>query len=127
MTASFLLALNELDPNPVRILGHHRWLPACEARLGDDLDIVRLEVREEAVHVLRPPADMIDRVSRAQFALSFVEEYPELGELDPFDPPLQLGPLASDDLQVPLHAGFGVRHPQMNVMQADDIRVLQNF
>src|SRR4029077_12308271 len=74
-----------------------------------------------------PPTDMIDGVALARRGLAFIRENPALTILQSIHATLQLSAFAAKHLEVPLEGTFGVRRAEMDVVEAQRFRILQEF
>src|ERR1700719_2430115 len=74
-----------------------------------------------------PPTDMIDGVALARRGLAFLRENPDLTILQSIHASLQLFALTAKHLEVPLEGAFGVRCAQMDVVEAQRLRILQDL
>src|SRR4029077_1065622 len=89
--------------------------------LGFELGSLRVEVH------CGPPTDMIDGVALARRGLAFLRENPDLTILQSIHASLQLSALAAKHLEVPLEGTFGVRCAEMDVVEGQRLRILQEL
>src|SRR5437588_12377592 len=97
-------------------------------RLGRELNALCFELGGLGVKVGgSPPADMIDGVALARSGVAFLRENPDIAILHRINASFQLRKLAAEHVEVPVEASLGVRHSQMNVVEAKGFGILQDL
>src|SRR6266566_9865067 len=74
-----------------------------------------------------PPANMIDCVTLAWRGVPFFHENPRLAILHSIHPSFQLRALTAKHFEIPLQGSFWVRRPQMDVVEAERLGILQDL
>ena len=70
---------------------------------------------------------MIDGVALARSGVAFLRENPDIAILHRINASFQLRKLAAEHVEVPVEASLGVRHSQMNVVEAKGFGILQDL